>query len=84
MTIHDYVQRRQFDPKPQNFWRFQIDRLLKSPLSAGYESQQAFSSAFKSMYKIPPAEYRDNREFYPLQLRICFAQKCGKQGVCKG
>ena len=32
MTIHDYVQRRQ--------------------------------------YKIPPAEYRDNREFYPLQLRF--------------
>ena len=26
--------------------------------------------AFRSMYKIPPAEYRDNRKFYPLQLRF--------------
>lgn len=44
--------------------------IIEVTFICGYESQQAFSSAFKSMYKIPPAEYRDNREFYPLQLRF--------------
>ncbi len=29
-----------------------------------------FSSAFKSMYKVPPAQYRDKGNFYPLQLQF--------------
>jgi len=44
--------------------------IIEVAFICGYESQQAFSSAFKSMYKIPPARYRENREFYPLQLRF--------------
>ena len=90
MTIHDYVQRRQLT-EATKLLVFSDRPIIEVAFICGYESQQAFSSAFKSMYKIPPAEYRDNREFYPLQLRfvlhrnasskiftkddICFAEK---------
>ena len=90
MTIHDYVGRRQLT-EAAKLLVFSDRPIIEIAFICGYESQQAFSSAFKSMYKIPPAQYRDNREFYPLQLRftlhrnivnkefkkddICFAEK---------
>ena len=90
MTIHDYVGRRQLT-EAAKFLVFSNRPIIEVAFICGYESQQAFSSAFKSMYKIPPAQYRENREFYPLQLRftlhrntvnkdftkddICFAEK---------
>lgn len=69
MTIHDYVQRRQLTDAAK-LLVFSDRPIIEVAFICGYESQQAFSSAFKSMYKIPPAVYRDNREFYPLQLRF--------------
>ena len=90
MTIHDYVVRRQLT-EAAKLLVFSDRPIIEIAFICGYESQQAFSSAFKSMYKIPPAQYRENREFYPLQLRftlhrniankefkkddICFAEK---------
>ena len=90
MTIHDYVRRRQLT-EAAKLLVFSDRPIIEIAFICGYESQQAFSSAFKSMYKIPPAQYRENREFYPLQLRftlhrniankefkkddICFAEK---------
>ena len=69
MTIHDYVQRRQLT-EAAKLLVFSDKPIIEVAFICGYESQQAFSSAFKSMYKIPPADYRGNREFYPLQLRF--------------
>lgn len=69
MTIHDYVVRRQLT-EAAKLLVFSDKPIIEIAFICGYESQQAFSSAFKSMYKIPPAEYRNNREFYPLQLRF--------------
>ena len=90
MTIHDYVGRRQLT-EAAKLLVFSNRPIIEIAFICGYESQQAFSSAFKSMYKIPPAQYRENCEFYPLQLRftlhknivnkifkkddICFAEK---------
>ena len=69
MTIHDYVQRRQLT-EAAKLLVFSDKPIIEVAFVCGYESQQAFSSAFNSMYKIPPADYRGNREFYPLQLRF--------------
>lgn len=90
MTIHDYAGRRQLT-EAAKLLVFSDRPIIEIAFICGYESQQAFSSAFKSMYKISPARYRENREFYPLQLRftlhknmvtkhftkdnICFAEK---------
>ena len=69
MTIHDYVQRRQLT-EVAKLLVFSSKPIIEVAFFYGYESQQAFSSAFKSMYKVPPAQYRDKGNFYPLQLQF--------------
>ena len=69
MTIHDYVQRRQLT-EAAKLLIFSAKPIIEVAFLCGYESQQAFSSAFKSMYKVPPAQYRESGTFYPLQLRF--------------
>lgn len=82
MTIHDYVQRRQLT-EAAKLLVFSDRPIIEVAFICGYESQQAFSSAFKSMYKIPPAEYRDNREFYPLQLRFILHRNVARKVFTK-
>lgn len=68
LTIHDYVQRRQLTEAAKLL--VLSDRpILEIALSAGYESQQSFTDIFKVMYKKSPNQYREEEEFYPLQLR---------------
>ena len=69
MTVHDYVQRRQLT-EAAKLLVFSSKPIIELAFLCGYESQQAFSSAFKSMYKVPPAQYRDKGNFYPLQLQF--------------
>ncbi|MBR5302661.1 MAG: helix-turn-helix domain-containing protein [Clostridia bacterium] len=69
LTVHDYIQRRQLT-EAAKLLLFSDKPIIEIALLCGYESQQAFSSAFKSMYKEPPARYRENCVFYPLQLRF--------------
>lgn len=74
MTIHDYVGRRQLT-EAAKFLVFTEKSIIEISLICGYESQQAFTTAFKSMYKMPPAEYREKGSFYPLQLRFSLHRK---------
>ena len=69
MTMHDYVQRRQLT-EAAKLLVFSDKPIIEIAFICGYESQQSFSLAFKAMYKSPPAEYREERSFYPLQLRF--------------
>ena len=69
MTIHDYVQRCQLT-EAAKLLVFSDKPIIEIAFICGYESQQSFSLAFKAMYKSPPAEYREERSFYPLQLRF--------------
>lgn len=73
MTLHDYVQRRQLT-EAAKLLVFSGRPILDIALTCGYESQQAFSSAFKAMYKMPPAEFRRRQVYYPLQLRFTLHQ----------
>ena len=82
MTIHDYVQRRQLT-EAAKLLVFSDKPIIEIAFICGYESQQAFSSIFKSMYKIPPAEYRNNCEFYPLQLRFTLHRNTSKTELTK-
>lgn len=49
--------------------------IIEIAFICGYESQQSFTTAFTSMYKTSPAQYRDRQEFYPLQLRFAIHNK---------
>ena len=86
MTIHDYVQRRQLT-EAAKLLVFSSKPIIEVAFFCGYESQQAFSSAFKSMYKVPPAQYRDKGNFYPLQLQFVLHKNIpskvfAKEDVC--
>ena len=72
MTIHDYVVRRQLT-EAAKLLVFSTKPIIEIAFICGYESQQAFTVAFKAMYKITPAEYRERQEFYPLQF-CCFCK----------
>lgn len=74
MTIHDYVQRRQLT-EAAKLLVFSDKPIIEIAFACGYESQQSFSTVFKAMYKLPPAEYRDKGNFYPLQLRFTLHRK---------
>lgn len=74
MTIHDYVRRRQLT-EAAKLLVFSEKPIIEIAFICGYESQQAFTTAFKSMYKIPPAEYREKQTYYPLQLRFTLHRK---------
>lgn len=67
LTLHDYIQRRQLT-EAAKLLVFSEQPILDIALFAGYESQQAFSTIFKAMYKKSPHQYRKEEEFYPLQL----------------
>ena len=74
MTIHDYVSRRQLT-EAAKLLIFSNRSIMEISLICGYESQQAFTSSFKMMYKRPPAEYRECGQFYPLQLPFTLHRK---------
>lgn len=79
LTIHDYVQRRQLT-EAAKLLIFSDKPIMDIALLAGYGSQQAFSSAFKVMYKQSPLEFRRNEVFYPLQLEYDFKDRLDKTG----
>lgn len=73
ITIHDYILRRRLT-EAAKLLIFSQRRVLDIAVISGYETQQAFTSAFKAMYKQPPHQFRRNGAFYPLQLRFTVRQ----------
>lgn len=71
LTIHDYIQRRQLT-EAAKLLVFSDKPIVEIALLSGYRSQQAFTNAFTSLYKVPPNTYREGERFYPLQLRFHF------------
>ena len=69
LTMHDYIKRRKLT-EAAKLLAFSKKPIIEIALIAGYESQQAFTSIFKAMYKKSPNKYRKEQEFYPLQLRF--------------
>lgn len=50
LTLHDYIRRRQMT-EAARLLAFSKEPILQIALTSGYESQQAFTDAFKAMYK---------------------------------
>lgn len=66
-SLHDYIVRRRLTAAARLL--IEGKNIIDVAMSCGYGSQQAFSSAFKAMYKVTPGEFRDRGRYYPLQLR---------------
>lgn len=69
LTMHEYAARRRLT-EAAKLLVFSRKPVLEIALLSGYESQQAFTSIFKEMYKMTPAEIREAEVFYPLQMEI--------------
>ncbi len=82
MTIHDYAVRRQLT-EAARLLVFSAKPVIEIGLLCGYESQQAFTVAFKAMYKMPPAQYRAQQQFYPLQLPVALHHNTDTTALAK-
>lgn len=67
ITVHGYVLRRRMS-EAAKLLVFSEKSILEIAMYSGYETQQAFSSCFKSLYKKTPLHYRQSACYYPLQL----------------
>ncbi|WP_172635102.1 helix-turn-helix transcriptional regulator [Sphaerochaeta pleomorpha] len=67
MPLFTYLKRRQLTEAASMLTQSEIP-ILDIALMIGYESQQAFSTMFKALYKKTPNTFRQDQQFYPLQL----------------
>lgn len=68
-TPGHYINRRQLTEAAKNLIYTEMP-IIQIALEAGYESQQAFTLAFKNMYKLTPQRFRLKHQFHPMQLKF--------------
>ncbi|MDE7207415.1 MAG: AraC family transcriptional regulator [Lachnospiraceae bacterium] len=73
ITIHDYILRRKLT-EAAKLLVFSDKTIIDIALISGYESQQAFTLVFKELYKKTPNQFREQQEFYPLQLKFTLTE----------
>lgn len=69
VTVYKYIQGRRLTIAAQKLVETQKS-IIEIAYEARYNSQQAFTLAFKHLYLCSPQTYRRNGYFYPKQLRI--------------
>lgn len=69
ITIYKYLQSRRLTIAAEKLIKTN-EPITKIAYEAGYDSQQAFSLAFKQLYVYPPKIYRSIGVFVPKQNRI--------------
>ena len=69
-TIYKYIQGRRLTLAAQKL--VETGRpIIEIACEAHYDSQQAFTLAFKRIYECTPQTYRKNGVFHPKQTRLC-------------
>ena len=68
-TIYKYLQERRLTLAAEKLVNTDTD-IAQIAYEAGYQSQQAFSLAFKQVYLYPPGAFRKRGLFSPRQERI--------------
>lgn len=68
-SVHQYVIRRKLTESAKKLLFSELP-ILEIALNAGYESQQAYTLAFKRLYKMTPQVFRRKHEFKPIQLKF--------------
>lgn len=69
LSVHNYIKRRKLTEAAKKLL-FTDNTIIDIALGAGYESQQAFTPAFKELYKKTPQAFRKKHEFHPIQLKF--------------
>lgn len=71
-TIYKYIQGRRLTLAAQKLVETE-QPIVEIAYEAHYDSQQAFTLAFKQFYECTPKIYRKNGVFYPGQSKICLS-----------
>jgi AraC-like DNA-binding protein len=66
-TLYKYITKRRLTEAARLLVHSDIP-IAQIALEANYESQQAFTLAFRRLYLKTPQSYRDNRVFVPIQM----------------
>ncbi|MCI8670172.1 MAG: helix-turn-helix transcriptional regulator [Lachnospiraceae bacterium] len=69
-TVYKYIQGRRLTLAAQKLVETN-QPIIEIAYEAHYESQQAFTLAFKQVYGCTPKIYRKSGVFYPKQTRMC-------------
>ncbi len=69
-TVYKYIQGRRLTMAAQKLVETE-QPIVEIAYEAHYDSQQAFTFAFKQLYECTPNTYRKNGVFYPKQPKIC-------------
>lgn len=69
-TIYKYIKGRRLTLAAQKLVETE-QPIVEIACEAHYDSQQAFTLAFKQLYECTPKSYRKKGVFYPKQLRMC-------------
>lgn len=80
LTVSEYIQRRRLTEAARRLV-FTNRPILDIALEMGFGSQQAFSAAFKRMFKKTPRQYRLDKEFWPLQNKFELGRMCNVSNV---
>jgi AraC-like DNA-binding protein len=70
-TIGRYIMRRRLTEAARLLLSTK-QPIIDIAMQVGYESQQAFTFAFKQLYEESPQVYRSHGIFYPKQLRFVY------------
>lgn len=90
-TIYKYIKMRRLTEAARQLI-FSNRPILDIAFDAGYDSQQAFTLAFKKVYNLTPKVYRDKNIFTPMMLgtftasqlktSLCYYTKNNRKEVC--
>jgi AraC-like DNA-binding protein len=69
-TVYKYIQGRRLTLAAQKLVETE-QPIVEIAYEAHYDSQQAFTLAFKQLYECTPNIYRKNGVFHPKQSKIC-------------
>ncbi len=75
ITIYKYLQNRRLTVAAEKLVKTHRP-ITQIAYEAGYDTQQAFSFAFKQAYGYPPKVYRDMGTFMPRQSKISMNRSC--------
>ncbi|BCJ94068.1 hypothetical protein acsn021_16370 [Anaerocolumna cellulosilytica] len=67
-TIYQYIKKRRLTEAARQLV-FTDKPIIEIAFGAKYESQQAFTHAFRTLYQVTPQIYRENCVFLPVQRR---------------
>lgn len=74
LTIYKYLQARRLTVAAEKLVKTTLP-IVQIAYDAGYNSQQAFTLAFKQLYVYSPKVYRERGVFLPKQQKISLCQR---------